>query len=299
MKRYIITLIISIMILGIAAEIHSGAGEYGYQFLNIPLNPSAMALAGRGMHSDGNNANWLWQPSAGTDRRAKTVNAAHHTWIGDTAYTSLVYSYAQRRSHMGLALINLSYGEIEKRDETGQLIGHYAPADIAVKGNYALRMTPSWYLGANLGLLYQKIDTASSLALVTDLGSTWIPPIQDSKISLAMRNLGVSNKTSEEKTKLPLRFDMDAYKGFRIAGHHLGLEASLSKAVDDNIRYSTALEMGVLDNLFLRGGYQNADATSFSAGIGFQVLRLNVDYGFAAYTDGLSDVHSFGLTYHF
>jgi len=298
MKKYIIT-IISLMILSIAAGINSNAGEYGYQFLNIPINPTSLALAGRGVHSDVNNANWLWQPSTATEKRSRSVNIAHHTWIGDTAYTSVVYSYAQRKSHFGLALINLGYGEIEKRDETGMLIGHYSPADLVVKGNYSLRMNPNWYLGANLGVLYQKIDTASSLGMVTDLGTTWLPPIQDSKISLAVRNLGTSGKTADEKPKLPLSFDMDVYKGIKIAEHHLGVEASVRKAVDDDIRYSAALEMALWDNLYLRSGYQNADATAISGGIGFQVLRINVDYGFAAYTDGLSDVHSFGLTYHF
>jgi len=299
MKRYIITLLISIMILGLTAETHFNSGEYGYQFLNIPVNPVSLALAGRGIHSQGNQANWLWQPAAATADRAKSVSAAHHTWIGDTAYTSLLYSISQRKNHFGIALINLNYGKIDKRDETGLLIGEYAPADLAVKGNYSLRMTPSLYLGTNMGVVYQKIDTASALGAFTDLGATWFTPLQDSKLSLAMRNLGVSGKMADEKVKFPLTMDLDLYKGFDLGEQHIGLEGSLSKAVDDDIRYSLGAELTLLGNFLIRGGYQNADATNFSAGLGFQISRFNLDYGFAAYKEGLQDVHSFGLSYHF
>lgn len=300
MKKYIVTLLIGVLAWALIADVHSEAGTYGYQFLNIPVSPVSMALAGRGIHYDSNHSSWLWQPASAVVERNKSLSASHSTWIGDTAYSSLVYSYSTRSSHFGLGLINLSYGEIEKRDENGLLIGHYNPSDTNIRGNYARRLSPSLYLGANLGIVYEKLDTASSLALSSDLGTTWLPPVVGSRMSFAVRNLGISNKTDEKREKLPISLDLDLYKELPLGERKLGMEASFVKAMDEDWRIGLSTELQIMQSLYLRGGYKlNTDAESFSVGMGLELFRIAIDYGFAAFSEGLSDVHSFGLSYQF
>ncbi len=300
MRKYIITLLILGLACVLLADVHADAGKYGYQFLNIPPNPVSMALAGRGIHYDSNHTNWLWQPASAAVDRDKSLSASHSTWIGDTAYSSLVYSYSKRSSHFGLGLINLSYGEIEKRDETGLLIGHYNPSDINVRGNYALRLNPSLYLGGNLGVIYEKLDTASSLALNSDLGVTFLPPVKDNRMSFAVRNLGIANKTDEERVKLPLSMDLDLYQGVTLGEQKLGVEASFVKAVDEDLRIALSTELQLMQKLYLRAGYKfNTDAESFSVGMGLELFRIAIDYGYVPFSKGLNDVHSFGLSYQF
>lgn len=300
MKRYMIILLAILALGSLNAGVHSNAGEYGYQFLDIPISPVSMALAGRGVHSAGNSSSWLIQPASNCLEYGKSAAASHSTWIGDTAFTSAWYSYSQRSSHLGLALRNLSYGDIEKRDETGYLFGYYQPVDIAVNGNYSHRLNPWLYLGMNLGVVYQKLDTASSLALASDFGITALPPLKDSAISFAVRNLGVANKTDQEAAELPYSLDLDLYKGIALAGQNLGLEASVFKSADADLRYAFSAELKLLERLSLRGGYKlNSDAESFTAGLGIELSRFVIDYGFAAFDEGLKDVHSFGLRYNF
>lgn len=300
MKRYIIILLALMLGLVLQAEVHSNAGKYGYKFLDIPVSPVSMALAGRGIHSPANSSAWLTQPAATCMQNAKSAAVSHSAWIAETAYTTAWYSNARRSSHLGLAWRNLNYGDIEKRDETGFLIGHYQPVDIAVNGNYAHRLNPYLYAGVNLGVIYQKLDTASSLAMATDLGFTALPPLKDSAVSLAARNLGVANKTDLEAAKLPFSFDVDMYKGFELGQQHLGLEAGVTSAVDSDLRYTLSAELKLVERLYLRGGYKlNYDAESFTAGMGIELSRFVIDYGFAAMDKGLGDVHSFGLRYNF
>lgn len=300
MKRYIIFLLASLAAFTLQAEVHAHAGEYGYQFLNIPASPVSMALAGRGIHSSASNSAWLVQPAASCLQSGKSAAIAHSMWIADTAYSAAWYSFGQRFSHLGLGLRNLNYGEIDKRDETGYLIGHYQPVDIAVSGNYAHRINAYVYLGTNLSVIYQKLDTASSLALATDLGLSVLPPIRDSAVSFAVRNLGMANKTDTESADLPYSFDLDLYKGIALGEQSLGLEASLIKSVDSPMHYALSAELKLLQSLYLRGGYKlNYDSESFTAGLGIELSRFSIDYGFAAFNEGLQDVHSFGLRYHF
>ena len=300
MKRYIIILLTIGLAWALMADVHSDAGKYGYQFLNVPVSPVSLALAGRGIHYESNHTSWLWQPASAVVERDKSISASHSIWIGDTAYSTLVYSNSTRSSHFGLGITNLSYGEIEKRDETGLLIGHYNPSDTNIRGNYALRLTPTLYLGANLGVIYEKLDTASSLALSSDLGTTWLPPIKDSRLSFSVRNLGISNKTDETNEKLPLSLDLDLYQGLSLGEQKLGLEASFVKAVDEDLRIALSSELQLMQKLYLRAGYKfNTDAESFSVGMGLELFRIALDYGYVPFGEGLSDVHSFGLSYQF
>jgi len=300
MKRYIIALMIAVLAISLMAEVHSEAGNYGFKFLNIPATPVSSSLAGRGTHSPGNIGSWILQPASSAMYSHKAASASHSSWLGDTSYTSLVFSHAKRSSHIGLALRNLSYGEIDKRDETGLLLGYYSPTDIGVSGNYGWRVTPSIYLGANLNLAYQKLDTASSLALSTDLGITTLTMFKDSRLSFAARNLGVSSKMDEEKVKLPRSFDLDLYKGFHLGEQLLGVETGIVFLPDADPQAHLATELKLMERLYLRAGYKfNTDIAGLSAGLGFVISRFHLDYGFSAHKDGLGDAHSFGLSYRF
>lgn len=300
MKQYILILLMATLACTVAAGISDRAGEYGYKFLNIPVSPVSQALAGRGLHSLENSASWLWQPASAMMQVQNSVSASHSTWIGDTAYSSLVYSRSSRTSHVGFALRNLSYGEIEQRDDSAVLLGYYSPADLGLTGNYALRVTPSIYVGANLGVYYQKIDTASSLALSTDIGISSLTFVKDSRLSFSVRNLGLSNKMDHEQVKLPVSFDLDANKGFALGEQYLNLETGIVITPDSDPQTHLATELTLLKRINLRTGYKfNHDSADFSAGIGFNVSHFVVDYAFVPYTEGLGNVHSFGLSYRF
>lgn len=300
MKRHFILITMIALSLALSAEIHSEAGKYGFKFLNIPLNPVSSALAGRGVHSEANIGSWILQPSAAAMYSHQAVAISHSSWLGDTAYTSVVYSNASRNSHIGLAMRNLSYGEIDKRDETGLYLGTYSPTDIGVSGNYARRLSPSIYVGANLNVAYQKLDTASALALTADLGITTLTLLNDSRVSFSARNLGFSNKMDEENVKLPHSFDLDVYKGFQFNEQHLGLESGVVFPPDADPQAHIASELTLLERLHLRAGYKfNTDVSGITAGLGFAISGFNLDYGFTPHDDGLGDAHSFGLSYSF
>ncbi|MFA7543102.1 MAG: PorV/PorQ family protein [Candidatus Cloacimonadaceae bacterium] len=300
MKKYIIILICLLALGSLMAEIHGSAGEYGYQFLGIAPNPVSMALAGRGVLSGNSNSGWLFQPAATSFEPERYAGLSHSFWIGDTAFSTAYYGVSSRRRHTGLALRNLDYGKIEERDETGFLYGYYQPVDIAITANHAERITPYLYAGANLSVIYEKLDSASALGLSGDLGLLLFPPLENSRIALSYRNLGVSAKMDEERIKLPRSFDLDIYQGFGIAGHTLGVEASILKPVDDSWRYSLAADMDLWQLLHLRAGYKFKDeAQGFSSGFGVQVMGFDLDYAFVPFSKGLSDVHSFGIRYRF
>lgn len=301
MKRYIILITLMLLFVQVFADMHPASGEYGFKFLNIPTSPVSTALASRGIHSEHNSFGWLLQPAAiGSSSSVKSFNFTHQFWLGESAYNSFGYVSANRKAHTALAVRNLNYGKIESRDESGQLIGHYEPVDMAVTANHSRRLGTGLYLGANLSVAYEKLDTASALALSTDLGISYLPMIKDSKLSFAVRNLGFSGKMENESISMPLSFDLDFSKGFEIKEQYLALEAAMVKPVDDYILYNLAAELELIDIFILRGGYRiNGDWKGPTAGIGLNISNFEIDYGFARNGKGAGDVHNIGIGYHF
>ena len=287
-----------LMLIGISlnAQIQDNAGEYGFKFLNVPLSPASIALAGRGLDSFSNPAAFVLQPAVSTLNKQRSLSLSHAAWLGATDFNNVCYSFSDRRKHFGLILRNLNYGEIEKRDEQGNVIGVYNPLDLNLMANYGLRLGASSYVGVNAGFVYEKLSTASALGISTDLGFTILPPLQDAVISLAIRNLGFSGAMHEEAVKLAPQAELDLSKGFTYNATSVNLAASATKSLDEPFKGSFSTEFGFYDLLFLRAGYKlNYGAGDISAGIGLRYNRFGVDYGWAAYEDNLSDVHSIAV----
>ncbi|MBW6514522.1 MAG: PorV/PorQ family protein [Candidatus Syntrophosphaera sp.] len=301
MKTTLLTLnLLLLALMPLSAGIHPNAGEYGYQFLDISTNPVALALAGRGIHAGTELASFVRQPASSALESHRSLGVSHSLWLADTKYNNLYYSYSDRRSHLGLALRQLDYGELEIRDDNGYLIGQYSPLNMDLMGNYALRLTPAVYAGLNAGVAYEKLNTDSSLGLHGDLGLTWLPPVRNTRFSLAWRNLGLSSKMNEEATLFAPSLELDLSKQFLFDSNSLIVELSGIKAVDENWKAAASAQFALYDMVLLRVGYKyNHDAEDLSAGLGFRWRNIGIDYGWASFSSRLSDVHSFGLSYNF
>lgn len=299
--KYTTLILFLLLVLGsLFANASEDTALYGYKFLNVPSGPINLALANRGVHSSGNASAFILQPAAACETDQRILSISSTPWLADTNANTLAYSYGKKLSHFGIALRNLDYGEIENRDDTGFLIGHYNPIDIDIIANYSYRMSPSLYFGFNLGALYQKLNTATSLGVHSDFGFSMLPPLKGTKLSAVVRNIGQSTKTNEVKVRFPTSFEADLTKKLPIGEQELQLGFSVIDVAGEDMKSSINAELELFSILSLRSGYKiNQDAQNLSAGIGISYRRISVDYGFAAFSDGLNDVHSFGLTYNF
>jgi hypothetical protein len=300
MKQIFTTLCLILISAMCFAGINKDAGTYGYKFLNVPYGPVALSLAGRGVYSSNNSSAFILQPASSCVNDQRLLGITHNMWLADTQANMISYSYSRKIDHFGIAIRNLDYGDIENRDDMGIMIGSYHPIDIDATANYARRLSPNFYTGVNLGVLYQKLNTASSLALHSDLGFCYLPPVKNTKISLAVRDLGVANKTDDERVKLPTSFEMDINKGFLLADQQIFLGGSAIQTLDEDLKGSINLEGNLFQIFSIRGGYLlGYDAQDFSAGSGVKYKNISVDYGYGAFNSELNDVHSFGVTYRF
>lgn len=299
--KYIYLILCLLMAFGIlGAEMQGNTSLYGYKFLNVPSGPISLAMASRGVHNTDNATAFILQPAASCEADHRILAITSSPWLADTQANCVAYSYAKRVSHFGIALRNLDYGDIENRDDTAFLIGNYRPLDFDLLLNYSYRMSPSLYFGFNVGGLYQKLNTATSLGAHGDFGFSFIPPIAGTKLSATFRNVGQATNTNEEKVRFPTSTEADFTKQLKLGETDLLLGASGLKVAGEDMKGSLSAELQLFKLLSLRGGYKlNYAAENISAGFGLAYRRISIDYGYAAFNDGLNDVHSLGVAYQF
>jgi hypothetical protein len=299
MRKIAFGLMLMLITLSISA-INSNAGEYGFQFLQIPISPVASALAGMGIYASNYPGAFVLNPAANLMDENFNISVNHSVWLVDTNCSQIVYSKGNRNKHFGLSARVLDYGLIDTRDDTGAIIGNYHPLDANLMTNFAYRFLPSHMIGINIGLLYEKIETSSSYGINSDLGYVYLPPIANSTMFASLRNLGITSKMDNESIKLPLTYEFGLGYTLNSDVFVLSNQAAVNKAVDTDMQITLASEIALWNTLALRLGYKyNYSDENLTAGMGINWRDISINYGWNCFSDRLTDTHSFGVTYNF
>lgn len=298
--KYILTLIILTVLPLVVFGITSNSGEYGFQFLQIPISPVSSSLAGTGIYGSGYAGAFVHNPAANLIDERFSLSIQHNLWLVDTNCTQIIYSNGTRSRHFGLAARILDYGQIDTRDDTGLIIGTYSPVDANLMVNYAMRIHPDHMIGVNAGILYEKLNTASSYGFNADMGYVFLPPVTNLTMFFSLKNLGMTSKMDKERIKLPFTYETGIGYSRPFENSELAFQIGMSKAIDADLRYSLASELTFWQMLMLRFGYKgNHDEEGLTAGFGVKFMNFDFDYGWTTFSDRLNDTHAFGVTYNF
>ncbi len=284
-----------------AIEIIEADGKYGWKSLLLPPSASVSAMAGTGAANSSDAASFIQHPTAGVVGNINSISLSMQQWMFDTSSNVVAINRSSNLHSLGFALRYLDYGKIDSRDITGDIIGEYHPLDVNLITNFAYRISPSYYAGINLILLYQKIDSSSSLGLATDIGLSYLPPINNLNFHLAVKHLGLTSKVKDESIKLPYAPEITAGYFFNPGNFSLYTEVKALKYPDDsNIKSTIGVNFGIYEIFKIRGGYMlNYDLQDFTTGLGISLLKIDVDYAYLPFKEGITDSHSFSVTYKF
>jgi hypothetical protein len=296
-----LTLVLSIIMLPLlVSAIPANAGEFGFQFLQVPANPIASALAGNGIYGNNYSGAFILNPAANLMDETSNVSVNHNLWLVDTSCTQIIYSRGNRNKHFGFSARFLDYGQINTRNDMGRVIGNYHPLDTNLMTNFAWRILPDHMIGVNAGLIYEKLESASSFGITSDVGYMFLPPITNSNLFVSVRNIGITSKMENESVKLPITLETGFGYIIPDESFRLSQQVAVSKAVDTDYRFTYSAEMALWEILALRLGYKfNYDEEDLTAGLGINLYGININYGWMSFSDRLNDTHSVGLTYNF
>jgi len=283
----------------------ASAAPAGFAFLEIPTGARAAALGGSlATMSAGPEAMFgniaLLDPSKGLQ-----VGGGHSELI-----QSLRHDYFSIAGHawgggLGASMRALYSEPIEERDEVGNLIGTFGAHDLEFALAYSGRVMPDVRFGVSAQVIRERIANEAAMTYGFGLGTSW-EPAGPLRFGLALQNLGPSaHYTIEGVQGEAVELPAAAQGGvaYTIAtGGRLTARAALEGRFTRGRGGIGILgaELADVSGAALRFGVRsNDDASTFSAGAGYALTGLQLDYAWVPFKLDLGDTHRISFTAKF
>ncbi len=302
MRHYLALLL---LIAAPALAINDNAGTTGFNFLKVGIGARPVALGGAFVAMTGDLEASHWNPAGlwGIGKRSAVLSL--NRYLIDTQAGFVSAAFPSENRVWALSLNYFSYGSMPRTSTDGQDLGSFTPFDLAAYLTVARPFWKPWFkVGANLKLVYSRIDDFSSDAYVVDLGALVPGPFKGMTIGAALTNLGTvrSGYADGFKDSLPVHFRLGLAHRPAHTPLPLLILADLNLPNDGDPYFSFGTEIQLAHGLYLRPGYstqqtglQGDEPLGLSAGAGLALQRYRLDYAFTSYTD-LGEVHRLSLS---
>lgn len=301
MYKIIISIIAILIFLSGVCFANSNQQENGFQIFKVGISAGAAGKGGATSATSGTATNFWYNPAVSQLSRNSSFCFSHVNYLFGVNINNASVVFDNGKSSFGFGLTFLNYGEIDKTDENGQLIGEFHPTDLIVAGNSAWRITPSLNIGCNIKLAYEKIDRESAYGFGLDAGLVWDTYLKGLNLSAVIQNVGYSTKLKNESIDLPLTWKGGAnYKFDILAQSNISLSSDIIHYATEETKCNMGAEFDYEKKIYTRLGYKlNYDSEDISAGLGLRINSYQFDYAFTPYSNDLGNAYRISLTYNF
>ena len=315
-------------------QIISKTGTTAASFLKISPDARSAAMGNAFIAMPGDISSMFWNP-AGLDYLTQSeVKFVQSRWIADLDYTFAAFAMKLPGiGTIGLMAQGLSVGEDlvrteEKPHGTGEL---WDAQDLAISASISRRLTDHFSIGGNAKYISQRIWHSQASTFALDFGSLYVMPFYGIRLAAVLSNYGgkmqlsgrdlffsndpdVNNNgtvqfvNSEYQTgrfPLPVTFRVGLSGEFMKTSFIKWTWAADAQHPNDNLEsVNVGTEIGIMETMFLRGGYLNLfldtaeDGLTLGFGLNYRIWGsssiLKVDYAYADF-GRLKDVQRFAL----
>lgn len=284
---------------GIKAYDFERVAQSGWQFLKLPTDARMAALGNITTVTGINDVNAaLRNPAELTGLHGTPVSFTRVNWFADIAYNAMAGAFNLGSvGTIGLSARFLDYGDMKRteyttiedaaaptgiRDVISDDLGTFGASDMSIGLSYAREVTDRLSVGANLHYIREEIDDLSMSNFAFDVGTSYNTGIKSLRLAMLIRNFGPDKKLvnyNEEiqrepaSIKMPAQFRLGAaFDAIDLEAHKVTLAVEGVHINDGPEKVNLGMEYGLLDFIFLRGGYKfNYDEESFSLGAGLNI----------------------------
>ena len=297
MHRLSTVLAISLALLGTSLAPRSAraaAGEAGFAFLKLGVGARPMGMGSAYVALADDPTAVYWNPAGLGGAEGAQVTVMHNEWIQDFRQEFAAVSRSIGKGALGLGISGFYTSELEKRDDVGNLIGHFGFNDFAVTGAYARRFPHQVSGGVAFKFIREMIDQETATAFAGDLGGRIALGRSGVSLGAALQNLGGKAKFISETFPLPLTVRGGAALSRAIPSiEGKGtLSAEVRKARGEDSRFHVGGELEFKERVALRAGAKfGYDDEKMSFGLGLIQRRFHFDYALVPLSSNLGTTH--------
>jgi len=300
-------------------------GVNSFQFFDIQVSPKVESLGGSGISLPNNNDVSLTRlaPSLLNEEMNNNFVFAFSDYFSDVNILS--FSFARKIDNLGLTSANIqtiNYGLFDYTDDFGNVLGEFSASDQIFSFSLAKKISSFFTLGMSLNLLNSKYSNYSSIALSSNISSTYFNN-NDLCITLLIKNIGKQLKKYNVAENLPTQLELALSKKLKYLPftYHISyknlqnFDISSPYKINNSFNYNsvnlntqkesfakTFLRHLIIGgelrpfnkSLFLRGGFNfqrrfdmslssYPSFVGFSFGVGFEVVGFVLDYSRSSY----------------
>ncbi|MEM1137147.1 MAG: type IX secretion system protein PorQ [Bacteroidota bacterium] len=179
-----------------------------FEFVNLPVNARLVGLGGINVSSSDKDVSMFSiNPALLTDSVDHFLAFNHYSYNAGVNNNQLNYARKISEKGMwGIALQQLSYGEFDSYDLTGQYLGTFNANDFSLGITHS-RKIGVFSLGGTVKFVQSNIETYQASGLLFTLGGAFIHPEQDLKIGLVLQHFGFALSQYVDNQDYVMPFD--------------------------------------------------------------------------------------------
>ena len=283
-----------------AGRAFASTGEAGFAFLKVGVGARAMGMGSAYVALADDPTALHWNPAGlAASHDGINLTAMHNEWIEDFRQEYAAVAMPLGRGAFGASFTGFYTSQLERRDDTGVLTGHFGYNDIAANLGYGMQVAPGADAGLSARYIREAIAEESASTFAFDVGGKY--KVKETGLSLgaAVQNVGGKAKFISESFPLPLTVRAGAAFKRPIAklqGTGL-ITTEYRKARGEDARFHVGGEYAYHDWLALRAGakfgYDNQDV---SFGLGITRGNIRFDYALLPIGANLGASHLFSVS---
>ena len=275
-------------------------GEAGFAFLKLGVGARAMGMGSAYVAVADDPTALHWNPAGlAASGEAIQVTAMHNEWIEDFRQEYAAATIPWGPGAFGASFTGFYTSELERRDDTGTLTGHFGYNDIAGTLGYGAKVATDLDAGVSGRYVRELIADESASTFAFDAGARY--RVRETGLSLgaAVQNVGGKAKFIAESFPLPLTMRVGAaYRKplAKLQGAGL-LSTEYRKARGEDGRFHVGGEYAYHDWLALRAGAKfGYDDQDLSFGLGIARGTIRFDYALLPIGANLGSSHLFSIS---
>ena len=300
----ILFLFTSIPILADNSDIHENAGTRAMTFLKIGVGAKAIGMGESQVAATDDLYASFWNPAGLIKLERPQLALMHNEWFAEInqEFVGIALPIGKSNS-VGLSANFLSFGDIEGRDQDGNLTEVFRPYDLAMILSYARGFGNTLSFGVNAKYIREQISDENGTGVAFDFGGLYNFSQFPLSIGINAQNVGPRVKYVEDAFQLP--FVLRVGTAYRLLNDDAILTMDFIRPTDNDNAFAVGIGYTIANILQIRTGYKyqlggnDLGANSgLTGGFGLSILRFQIDYALVSLGD-LGLTHRLSLIANF